>query len=86
MIGGIMQMGILEIIGGVLLLLLCTIVIVAVTLQESKGGLGTIAGQGGGSFFEKNKGKTKQAMLVRVTTFSGALMVVLTLVVLFAMK
>ena len=79
-------MGIFEIIGGVLLLLLCVIVIVSVVLQESKGGLGTIAGQGGGTFFEKNKGKTKQAMLVRATSVSGLALVSLTLIVLFLMK
>ena len=75
-------MGIVEIIGGIILIVLCIIIIAAVTAQESKGGLGTIAGESG-TFFDKNRGKTKEAMLVRATTISGIAMVVLTLVVLF---
>ena len=60
------------------------IIIAVVTAQESKSGLGTIAGESSGTFFDKNRGKTKDAMLVRATTISGIAMVVVTLVVLFA--
>ncbi|MEA5134781.1 MAG: preprotein translocase subunit SecG [Candidatus Fimivivens sp.] len=77
-------MGMLEIVGGFLLIVLCVIIIAVVTAQESKSGLGTIAGESSGTFFDKNRGKTKDAMLVRATTISGIAMVVVTLVVLFA--
>ncbi|MDF3005977.1 MAG: Preprotein translocase SecG subunit [Oscillospiraceae bacterium] len=77
-------MGMLEIVGGFLLIVLCVIIIAAVTAQESKSGLGTIAGESSGTFFDKNRGKTKDAMLVRATTISGIAMAVVTLIVLFA--
>lgn len=77
-------MGMLEIVGGFVLIVLCVIIIAAVTAQESKSGLGTIAGESSGSFFDKNRGKTKEAMLVRATTITGIAMGVVTLVVLFA--
>ena len=74
-------MGALEIFCGILLLLVSVIIIITVTAQESKSGLGTIAGESG-SFFDKNRGKTKEAMLVRASSISGIAMVVLTLIVL----
>ncbi len=77
-------MGMLEIVGGFVLIVLCVIIIAAVTAQESKSGLGTIAGESSGTFFDKNRGKTKDAMLVRATTITGIAMAVVTLVVLFA--
>lgn len=77
-------MGMLEIVGGFVLIALCIIIIAVVTAQESKSGLGTIAGESSGTFFDKNRGKTKDAMLVRATTITGIAMVVVTLVVLFA--
>ncbi len=77
-------MGMLEIVGGFMLIVLCVIIIAAVTAQESKSGLGTIAGESSGSFFDKNRGKTKEAMLARATTITGIAMGVVTLVVLFA--
>lgn len=77
-------MGMLEIVGGFVLVVLCVIIIAAVTAQESKSGLGTIAGESSGTFFDKNRGKTKDAMLVRATTITGIAMVVVTLIVLFA--
>ncbi len=79
-------MGIIEIIGGVLIVALSIIIIVAVTAQETKGGLGSaLAGDmGGGSFFDRNRGNTKEAMLVRATTICGLALVAVILVVLFA--
>ena len=77
-------MGMLEIVGGFVLIVLCVIIIAAVTAQESKSGLGTIAGESSGTFFDKNRGKTKDAMLVRATTVTGIAMAVVTLIVLFA--
>ena len=81
-------MTIMEIIGGVLLILVSIIVIVAVAAQETKGGgLGAIGGDSGsGSFFDRNRGKTKEAMLIRATTISGTALAVLTLIILFMTK
>jgi len=70
-------MGMLEIVGGFLLIAVCAVIIVAVTAQESKSGLGTISGESTG----KNRGKTKEAMLVRASTVSGVALAVITLVV-----
>ncbi len=78
-------MGIIEIIGGVLLIFICILICIVVTMQESKGGLGTIAGEST-SFFDKNRGKTKEAMLVRASAVAGVAMCVVTLIVLVAMR
>lgn len=77
-------MGMLEIIGGFLLIAVCLVIIVAVTAQESKGGLGTLSGESTGTFFDKNRGKTKAAMLVRASSISGVALAVITLVVVIA--
>ena len=78
-------MGIIEIIGGLLLVVLCVIVIAAVTMQETKGnGMSALGGGDNGSFFDKNRGQTKEAMLVRATNICGTAMVVVILIVLFA--
>ncbi|PWM24260.1 MAG: preprotein translocase subunit SecG [Oscillospiraceae bacterium] len=74
-------MGMLEIIGGFLLIAICAVIIVAVTAQESKSGLGTISGESSGTFFDKNRGKTKEAMLARASTVSGIALAVVTLIV-----
>jgi preprotein translocase subunit SecG len=78
-------MGIVEIIGGMLLIIVCAIICFAVTVQESKGGLGAISGESP-SFFDKNRGKTKEAMLVRASAIAGIAMCVVTLIVLIAMR
>ena len=76
-------MGVIEIIGGFLLVLLCAVIIIAVTLQEHKAGLGSIAGESSsGSFYDKNRGKTKEAMLIRTTAICGVAMTVLVIVIL----
>ena len=79
-------MGTLEIVGGVILLLVCVVIMIAVVLQDSKGGgLGAIGGgdSSNGSYFDKNRGKTKEAMLIRATSISGTVLVVVVLAVLF---
>jgi len=79
-------MGVLEIIGGILIVAFAIIVIAAVTMQEgSKGnGLSALGGGDNGSFSDKNRGKTKEAMLVRATTICGTALVVVVVVVLAA--
>lgn len=78
-------MNVFQIIGGAVLLLICVVVVIAVTAQESKGGLGAISGESG-SYYDKNKGKTKEAMLVRASTISGIALAILTLLLLFLTK
>jgi len=76
-------MNAMTIIGGVLILVLCILIIVCVAMMEPKAGLGTIAGDGGNSFFNQNSGRTKDAMLTRAVWICGAALVVITLLVLF---
>ena len=78
-------MNAMTIIGGILILVLCILIIVCVALMEPQTGLGTIAGQGGDSFFNQNSGRTRDAMLTRaVCIFGGALVLITLLVLLFA--
>lgn len=82
-------MGTLEIIGGIILLVLSVGIVTAVSMQESKsGGMGVLSGDtsGSGSFFDKNRGKTKEAVLVRATSVMAVVFVVMTLAVLFVLK
>lgn len=68
------------ILGGVLILISIAL-IVLVMLQESKqqGLSGAIAG-GADTFFGKNKGRTTEAKLVKLTKIFAAVFIVLTLV------
>lgn len=77
-------MGLLEIIGGVLLIVASIVIIVSVTLQETKGGLGSALAGDNSSFFDKNRGKTKEAVLARATRFSGATLMIVAVLVLAA--
>ena len=79
-------MSAIGIIGGILLIAVSIIITLCVTMMETKSGLGTIAGQGGGNFFDQNHAKTKEAMLERGVWILGAALVVLTFIVLFLCK
>lgn len=72
-------MGVIEIILGVVLLAASAIVILSVTMQESKGGLGSLYGGSNDSFFDKNMGRTKEAALARASTFAGACLFIVTI-------
>lgn len=76
-------MNALLMVGGFLLIAACVIVIACITMMDAKSGLGTIAGEGGGTFFDQNRGKTKEAMLKRAVWVMGTVLAVLTLIVLF---
>jgi len=75
-------MNAIGIIGGILILVACCLVIACISLMEAGSGLGTIAGDSG-SFFDQNRGKTKDAMLKRAVWIGGAFLAVMTLLVLF---
>ncbi|MEG1971523.1 MAG: preprotein translocase subunit SecG [Oscillospiraceae bacterium] len=79
-------MSTIQIIGGAVLLILCVVVIFATTVKEPKSnGLGAIGGDNN-SYFDKNSGRTKDAMLARIITYSGIGMVVVALALLFIIK
>lgn len=71
-------MGALEIVLGILLILASLAIIVIVLMQKSReGGLsGAIAG-GSDTFFGKNKSRTKEAILARVTRYVAIVFFVL---------
>jgi len=63
-------------------ILVCFILIVLVMLQSSEknGANGTITGQDTTSFFDKNKGRTKEGMLKKLTVIFGIIFVIVTIV------
>ncbi len=73
---------------GIVLVLSAVVIIVTVMLQQSKqqGLSGAIAG-GADTFFEKNKGRTKEAFLAKITKIVAGVFFVVALaaVVVFAL-
>ena len=70
-----------EIVLGVILCVMAAVLITCVLLQsgKEKSLSGTIAGAGE-SFFGRNKGKTKEKMLSRITTLMAVIFVILVVV------
>ena len=81
----ICNMGVFDYIIGGLLLLMAIFLVVAIMLQSGKGkGLsGTIAGGSGDSYYGKNKGRTRDQMLSRLTAVVAIVFVVLVLFALY---
>ena len=72
-------MGVLEIIGGILLILASIILIVSIILQEGgKGGLGALGGESE-SYVGKNGDRSKNAMLVKITKIFSVIFVLASL-------
>jgi preprotein translocase subunit SecG len=62
------SMGVWEIIGGVMLLIVCVGIVLMVLMQESpKGGISAITG--GDSYYNKNQSRTLDATLARFTKY-----------------
>jgi len=59
-------------------LLICLALIVVATMQtrESSGASGTITGSSSNNFYEKNKGRTREGKLKRITIIFGVLFVI----------
>lgn len=59
-------------------LVICIALIIAAMLQtkDGSGASGTITGSSTNNFFEKNKGRTKEGRLKRVTILLGVLFVI----------
>ena len=63
-------------------LVICIALIVVATMQtkDSQGASGTITGSSTNNFYEKNKGRTKEGKLKRLTIILGILFVVFAIV------
>ncbi len=66
----------------VIYLIVCVALIIVATMQtkDSQGASGTITGSTTNNFFEKNKGRTKEGRLKRITIILGIVFVVLAVV------
>lgn len=68
----------------VLFLIICVAICILVMLQESKdNGLGSLAGgsSAGDTYWSKNKGRSKEGMLVLATAIGVALFLILALLI-----
>lgn len=77
-------MGVLEIIGGALLIVTCLLAIILCLFQDTKqqqNMTSAITGGANDSFYEKNEGRTKEAILRRITTILLVAFFVLTIAV-----
>lgn len=59
-------------------LIICIALIIAATIQtkENSGASATITGSGANNFYEKNKGRTKEGRMKRITIMLGVLFVI----------
>lgn len=74
-------MSVIQIVGGILLILASVIITVAVTVQEPKSeGLGSALGGGGGSFLDRNRSRTKDAKMALLTKYAGGLLFAVSIV------
>ena len=72
----------------IIYLIVCVALIIAATVQtkDGQGASGTITGSSTSNFYEKNKGRTKEGRIKKLTIILGAVFAVLTIVlgILFA--
>ena len=77
-------MSILEIIGGAVLLLVCVLITIICLAQEQKSQdsmTAALTGASADSFYGKNEGRTKEAILGKITRFLGIILFIVTLAV-----
>ena len=77
-------MGTLEIIGGAVLLLVCIIIILVCLMQDQKSQdsmTSALTGASAESFYGKNEGRTKEAILNKITRTLGIILFVVTLAI-----
>lgn len=72
-------MGIWEIIGGILIILMSIAIVILVLFQESPKGSGIGALTGGDSYYNKNQGRTLDAVLARATKWIAVAFFVITI-------
>lgn len=63
-------------------LLVCVVLIIVATMQtkDSQGASGTITGSSTSNFYEKNKGRTREGMLKRLTIALSVVFAILAIV------
>lgn len=77
-------MSVLEIIGGAVLLLICVLIVIVCLAQEQKSQdsmTAALTGASSDSFYGKNEGRTKEAILCKITRVLGIILFVATLAV-----
>lgn len=76
-------MGIFEIISAIILIIACVLIVVVVLMQDTKTQMSkSISGTtSSDNFFSKNVGRTKEAMLTKLTTVAAIVFFVLALAV-----
>lgn len=77
-------MGVLEIVGGAVLLIACLAIIILCLSQESKSQdsmTSAFTGASSDSFYGKNEGRSREAVLSRFTRTAGIILFVITLAV-----
>lgn len=75
-------MEIVKTIALVIYVIVCLALIIAATMQtkEAQGASGAITGSSTSNFYEKNKGRTKEGRIKRVTIGLGVVFVILSIV------
>lgn len=75
-------MGIFEIISAIILIAACVFIVIVVLMKETKTQMSqTISGNSSDSFYQKNSGRTKEAMLNKATITAAVVFFVLAVAV-----
>ncbi len=77
-------MGVLEIVGGIVLLIVCIAIIILCLSQEQKSQdsmTAALTGASADSFYGKNEGRSREAILAKITRIGGIILFVITLAV-----
>lgn len=77
-------MSILEIVGGAILLVICIAIIILCLAQESKSQdsmTAALTGASSDSFYGKNEGRSREAILAKITRTAGIVLFLITLAV-----
>ena len=76
----VLKMGIFEIISAIILIIACVFIVVVVLMKDTKTQMSqTISGSTSDSYFQKNAGRTKEAMLNKATIAAAIVFFVLAL-------
>ncbi len=75
-------MGIFEIISAIILIVACVFIVIVILMKETKTQMSqTISGNSSDSFYQKNSGRTKEAMLNKATITAAVVFFVLAVAV-----
>lgn len=77
-------MGTFQLVGGILILISCLFIIILCLMQDQDQQQNMTSALGGASqdsFYGKNEGRTKEAMLKKITRFFAIVFIVLTLAI-----